>query len=691
MQLSDLQAALREHEARTLDALAARQAESFSEALEHFFALSPKTPNGRAQGSNLMNEISSERAFWTEAVLHKVEQVVRPLEEAVRANDAGVRRLQGSIEEIGSSVAEVRRQKASVEEKQQQTQSEARLEARLERDLGERRKYEATLQGQLDQQSATLQGLEAGLAELRELLHPPATEEFQASGEFQAEQGPDGSEPLAETSSSHKVTNSRLHGSMMEDSRTIAQTPTLTADEDDSVPNAVRLTKILGNKLQRRAQRLISRRRFVVATSAVIFASCITIGLEVNETMRDPAARGHLGFRVTNLFFIVVFVSELALRWVAEGCFFLSPKNLDFTWNAFDVLLVALSIFEEFLWAFSIKFMTFLFLRLARLLRLMRMLRAFKFIRELKELRIMVGGLMNCVKPLFWASVLIVSLTYMSAILICQILQEHSEDIEESGQKQAGPGTVNLQAFVEDNFPNLPWAMYTILEALLGGKDWGDIAHPFMEINYVLLFVLVGYILVGVFCLLNLVTAVFLEAATRIDDVRELVYAKKDWMATVHEFFTRSIDELEEKEDGLDEQRGRLTKDKFSYLMAQKETVKFLEENGVDLCFEHNSRYEELFDLMDEDVSGAIDVHEFIASLYHLKGAARALDVQLEHQRTVKMLAELQDIVGRIPQTRLSRSSSRGNVSARGSIRKSASTVSRAMAAAEYMERDVSD
>lgn len=157
---------------------------------------------------------------------------------------------------------------------------------------------------------------------------------------------------------------------------------------------------------------------------------------------------------------------------------------------------------------------------------------------------------------------------------------------------------------------------------------------------------LVLYIIIGVFCILNLLTAVFLEAAQRIDDVTEHIYAKRDWTNHIKCFFLNAVDDMSKSNGDLSTER--ITRASFIKLMKSRKTVKFLEDNGMDLCFTDESRVGELFDIMDEDGNGELDVNEFVKSLYNLKGPASALDLKLEHQKTMSLITSLQDCLGSV-------------------------------------------
>lgn len=260
----------------------------------------------------------------------------------------------------------------------------------------------------------------------------------------------------------------------------------------------------------------------------------------------------------------------------------------------------------------------------------------------------MVNGVLSCARPLLWALVLIASLTYMTAVFMLQICSDYLRNLPDTtvaahSSGQAEPDEVRAVDFINERFSSIGWAMYELFKSLTGGSDWGDTADPLWDISFLIGVAYLLYVVLGMFCMLNLITAVFLEAADGKNEVQEEAYAKRDWINEAVEFFSVLVHEGRiDHEDGSTIQ---LTKDEFISVLNHRKSLIFLQENGVDLFLDGDGRLEELFTLMDADGSGTIDMNEFVSSLYKLKGAARSLDAKLEHQQTIAMLDALQDSV----------------------------------------------
>jgi hypothetical protein len=342
----------------------------------------------------------------------------------------------------------------------------------------------------------------------------------------------------------------------------------------------------------------------------------------------------------------VAFLAELAIRWVAQGSNFLWPRSEEFWWNLFDTLLILATVVEEVLRLAQIDVVTVGVLRITRLLRVFRITRTVKLVRDFKELNIMVRGLVNCARPLFCAGVLLLGLTYMMGILVSELITEHaqSETMRESDGRRIQLDEESTR-YIEDNFYDLGIIMYSLLEALTGGRDWGDVARVFWDVHWMLGLCLILYIFIGFFCILNLLTAVFLDAAQHVD-TQTLVYAKADWVYEARTFFQKVLADLPDESlrrislgsDGS-ETHARITKKGFFFLLDKAEIKAWLNKNGLDLFIVKDQRKEELFHIMDADGSGYLSVDELVLALYDLKGAASSMDLQ----RALHMIRSLQE------------------------------------------------
>ncbi|CAK0811397.1 unnamed protein product [Prorocentrum cordatum] len=313
-------------------------------------------------------------------------------------------------------------------------------------------------------------------------------------------------------------------------------------EKSSTVGLSVRVSSALfeedGSSMHSRCRMMVhQRRRFAVCTSCLIVANSIFLGLEANATITSSGLTtpDGIAWRLANAFFALAFLVELVVRWVSDGAaFFLLPRNSDCFWNWMDTLLILITVIEEILRYFTVDVITFGFLRLSRLLRVTRMMRAFKVVREFKELKTMVTGLLNCAKPLFWAGVLLACLTHLIGVLIAQLLTEYLRSVQDRDLDAEDAHAIH---YITRNLPNLWESMCSRFEALTGGRDWGEIARPFRHIHFVLTWCLVLYIVIGIFCILNLLSVLkkYGVVGLRAVDTRPLNEEFKDCETTTAE------------------------------------------------------------------------------------------------------------------------------------------------------------
>ncbi|CAK0801652.1 unnamed protein product, partial [Prorocentrum cordatum] len=55
-----------------------------------------------------------------------------------------------------------------------------------------------------------------------------------------------------------------------------------------------------------------------------------------------------------------------------------------------------------------------------------------------------------------------------------------------------------------ENFPSLGYSIYTLFKAVTGGVSWGEVSDPLQDVSLVFLFSFPVYIVVTMFCVLNI-------------------------------------------------------------------------------------------------------------------------------------------------------------------------------------------
>merc|ERR1711920_315047 len=111
--------------------------------------------------------------------------------------------------------------------------------------------------------------------------------------------------------------------------------------------------------------------------------------------------------------------------------------------------------------------------------------------------------------------------------------------ITETNENQQSQEVEIEQATLREHWGSLPTASYTLFLSICGGIDWGVVAGPLMKISPILGGLFCVYIALSIFCVLNIVTGVFVENTKNMlgkDEtqlIMETMDARKQWLDEV--------------------------------------------------------------------------------------------------------------------------------------------------------------
>jgi len=220
---------------------------------------------------------------------------------------------------------------------------------------------------------------------------------------------------------------------------------------------------------------------------------------------------------------------------------------------------------------------------------------------------------------LVWALLLLTLIIYVFAVVIVQLLDED---------------LAKLKANVK--FTSFLGLMQALFMSISGGVDWSDVSEPMEELNPVLAPLFCLYVSFCVFCVLNIVTGVFVDQAhrsTQEDDenlLMEEIESRRKWMKDIKAVFEES------DKDG----DGKMSYEEFKESHKDLRVQTAMKHLGVDLTKVDASK---VWELLDFENTGEVDVDSFVAGLQHMHGDAKAIDVaRLMHElkATRKMVIE---------------------------------------------------
>lgn len=361
----------------------------------------------------------------------------------------------------------------------------------------------------------------------------------------------------------------------------------------------------------------------------IIVVNCFTMGFEAEQTVKGP-----ISSFVEVLLFVIeqiltaLFLFELVCRVIVFGwrafipCMANEKEAPDVWWNFMDGFLVLVT---GVLFSWIIPFIAICFgfdadsgifrtltvLRAVRLLRLVRLIRRVPLFREAW---LLLRGLTESMRTLFWTCTVIMFITYIFAVfgmvLITKELYERRSKLSPTDDTYA-----ELDEMLEF-VGGLDLLMYTLIQ-LLTLDSWNGIVRVLLKQLPWCWAYFYAYIAVSVFVLMNLVTAIIVENAVKNSnlDMDEAIKAKekeKRKELTTLESLFKEMDT-----DGS----GTLNWEEFKEAFDDPLMVKKwrLLDFEPDEC-------RELFGLLD-DGDGEIETGEFFEGLAKMKGNAQSKDI----------------------------------------------------------------
>ncbi|CAE6958224.1 NaCP60E [Symbiodinium sp. CCMP2592] len=362
--------------------------------------------------------------------------------------------------------------------------------------------------------------------------------------------------------------------------------------------------------LRKLARTVVFDHRFEWLVSFIVVFNSLLVGIEAQWGLENLNKDPHMLLRVLDICCNVCFALELALRVTADRRFFISLVNPSLYWNLLDIFLVTFAWLEEIilLIAASESSLDMSVLRLLRMARLLRVARILRVVRFFSDLRVMVNGIKASSRALLWSIVLLSLVTYLFGVTFMQLSRAH---LEETG----APGGLLL-----DHYGTLSRSILTLFMTISGGMLWKEALTPLSEIHWLLDLIFLIYIFCTVFCCLNVMTGIFVEAAqvTKKTDEsvvqQELQKERKQWLADVAELFYR-VDA---------DSSGDVTKKEFcSQLYTERVQMLFRKLGIVSDGYTPS----ELWDLLDVAQSGAIVQADFAHAIRQMMGNGRAIDI----------------------------------------------------------------
>jgi hypothetical protein len=275
--------------------------------------------------------------------------------------------------------------------------------------------------------------------------------------------------------------------------------------------------------------RLLNNIYFEYFMAVVIISNGIYVAL-VTDYLAKSGGKDVPSSRIIEPAFFAVFVFEIGLRLYVHRSYMFRAKirsgraNLNLYWNYLDTTVIFCQAFEFLSHHASIsisisKFSVIRLMRLFRLIRVVRVIKVFKFVRDL---RVIVFSIWRSLSLFFWSLTALLLSTLMFSIYFTSVVLNSKLNPE--------PGTTPDIPALDKYFGHVSASLMSLLMAVTGGIDWGDLVEildttgdfPFTVLPFL------GYIMFTLLAMTNVITGVFLETPWRGRRRRET----STWSAT---------------------------------------------------------------------------------------------------------------------------------------------------------------
>lgn len=284
----------------------------------------------------------------------------------------------------------------------------------------------------------------------------------------------------------------------------------------------------------------------------------------------------------------------------------------DDSWNVFDYSLVVLSLADIVMSIAkndspageATRHSGMQLAQSLRVFRLLRVVRSIKGLKILSGLWLIIQGLLESMRTVFWVGCAVLVLTYTFAVSLCTFTAHDADQVAAWHLTATYTGSV-------------PKAMLTIVQVFTF-DSWSDVARSLMDVSPYSGPIILCCIVILAFGTLNILVGVMvLQVSTLAQDSKETSTKVLERTETV---LMQSI--LEEFLKGDKKGTGEIEFREFKKLIRTSSLSSKMLLLGI-----RSEEAESLFDLLDADKSGTLTAVEFIEGLQKIKGSAKGMDV----------------------------------------------------------------
>lgn len=383
--------------------------------------------------------------------------------------------------------------------------------------------------------------------------------------------------------------------------------------------------------------RFIRTRTFDFMSSFLVVGNMLCLGFETQSFSKGTTTEEQLS--LVWLCLNIAFAVELVLRLLAYKRRFF--YNHDWKWNWMDLILVCLSVTEFLVGRIKEKSNANTeykqTLHYARIIRVIRSVRLARVLRKLKGFHSMVILISASLRTLVSLVVLMSLLIYSFGVLFTNAATDWRHKNKSTDDYK----------LVDDTYGSLSSSMYTLFQAMSNGISWSAAAEPLQRIDLIWLWFFLMYITFTTFCVLNVVTSVFLETAMLTSKQEaEFLMCEHQSERSLKIKHLKEIFRMADQDTSHE-----ISWPELKAIIKAKPFRDYLGAIGIDMSSVYqdddvNMRELRLFwKLLDIDESGKVSRQEFFESCLKLQGHAKSFDVHILRHETKSLKKAMTDLM----------------------------------------------
>lgn len=373
---------------------------------------------------------------------------------------------------------------------------------------------------------------------------------------------------------------------------------------------------------------------FDAAISLVVVFNIILFGAQVNAEAEHN--HSYKFFDYLEWVCAAIFTVELSLRLWVVGLHRMCTGSERYV-TLLDVVLVMTGILDVSVHIFvdgdTQVGMGAAMVRIVKVLRIGRLLRPLRTMAMLHELRVIAAMIVSSFRSLFWLMCIIFSMTFCFSLLLTQGAAAYFNSFPEGG----GGSVPEEIAEIRRTYGSVLRTMYSLFLAMTGGRDWGEIAGLIANAGYFYASMVVCFVFINLFSVLNIVTGIFVDGAIELGkrDRSNMIQKQTKEREANRRHLVALLKEVDTDGDGV------ISKGEFFTSLEHGTVQDFMDALGID-----PDNAAEVFLLLDRDGNGFVQLTEFIQGMEKLRGEARAVDMHMLHLHTRKIIDLLNHMQG---------------------------------------------